>query len=221
MMRRSLKALFYRVCEPLMMVNARFYRRFRAPRHPGARVHLGPGQQNYLSGWINVDANMFTGKCDVWADLRHTLPFHDETVAAIYSHHVVEHLPSLEKHLHDVYRCLQPGGVYRVAGPNGDSAAHKFVAGDHAWFSNFPDNRKSIGGRFENFIFCRGEHLTILTQSFLEELLHKSGFVNVGRCLPVTGTRHPELFTACLEKEWETDFAVPHTLVLEAEKPSA
>ena len=72
---------------------------------------------------------------------------------------------------------------------------------------------------FENFIFCRREHLTMLTCSYLEELLTDAGFSTVRRCLPVRETNHPDLFRACLEKEYETDFDNPHTLMVEAEKP--
>jgi hypothetical protein len=56
--------------------------------------------------------------------------------------------------------------VIRVGGPNGDSAIRKFQKNDAAWFSDFPDKRRSIGGKFANFILCRGEHLTILTSSY-------------------------------------------------------
>lgn len=203
-----------------MRANGWLYRTLRAPRTDGVRVQLGPGQGNYLPGWVNVDANMFTGRCDVWADLRNPLPFHDETVDAMYSHHVVEHLPSLVSHLADVFRCLRPDGVYRLGGPNGDSAIRRFLENDNEWFSSFPDSRSSIGGRFENFVFCRGEHLTVLTFSFLEELMSKVGFVDISRCLPVKETNYPEKFTSCLEKEWETDYEAPHTLIVEARKPA-
>lgn len=220
MMARWAKAAFYTACGPVMLLNGCFYKLVRAPRNHGLKVQLGPGQGNYLPGWINVDANMFTARCDVWADLQNSLPFHDDTVDAMYSHHVAEHLPSLERHLREVYRCLQPGGVYRLGGPNGDTAARKFIANDSAWFSNFPDNRRSIGGRFENFIFCRGEHLTILTYSFLEELMTDVGFIDVTRCLPVKETGYPDRFRECLAKEWETDDEHPHTLIVEARKPT-
>jgi predicted SAM-dependent methyltransferase len=182
-------------------------------------VHLGPGQKNYLDGWINVDANAFTGKCDVWTDLRYPLPFHDATLDAVYSHHVIEHLPNMREHITDVFRCLRPGGVYRVGGPNGDSAIAKFLAKESKWFGDFPDSRKSVGGRFENFIFCRQEHLTILTFSFMEELLTDAGFSELRICKPVTETNYPRLFTDCLSKEWESDPSCPHTLIIEAAKP--
>lgn len=219
MISRKLKAAFYVLAGPFMWLNGIVFRVFRAPRYGVVKVQLGPGQQNYLHGWINVDANKFSAKCDVWADLRNALPFRDDSVDAFYSHHVVEHLPDVRRHFVDVFRCLKPGGVYRMGGPNGDSAIRKFVENDASWFSSFPDDRLSIGGRFENFIFCRQEHLTILTRSFLEELMTSAGFVEFETCLPTKETRYPEHFGECLTKEYESRFDAPHTLVVEAVKP--
>ncbi len=202
-----------------MKVNGLVHRFFKHPDSSAViRVHLGPGQKRYIPGWLNLDANMFTGKCDVWVDLRNTLPFRTGAVAAFYSHHMVEHLPDLEKHFKDVYRCLRPGGVYRVAGPNGDAAIRKFVEADAGWFPDWPDNRYSIGGRLENFIICRGEHRTILTESFLFELMSNAGFTDISKVLPMTETKHPDLFQDCLSFESEKDFETPRTLVLEAVK---
>ena len=220
MMPRRAKAAFYSLAGPVMRANAIAYRYLRHPSADGGplRLHLGPGQRNYLEGWLNLDANMFTGKCDLWVDLRYPLPFRDASVFAIYSHHMIEHLPNIEFHLKEVYRCLAPGGVYRVAGPNGDSAITKFLEQDHDWFPAWPDKRTSIGGRFENFIFCRGEHLTILTESFLEELLRDAGFREIVGCKAAESTEHQALFGDCLHKESEPDPGCPHTLVLEAVK---
>jgi SAM-dependent methyltransferase len=219
MLSRNAKAAFYAAAGPFMSINAVLYRHLRAPKNGPLKVHLGPGQKKYIDGWVNVDANMFTGKCDVWADLRNPLPFHSGSIEAIYSHHVIEHLPSLLDHFRDAYRCLAPGGVYRVGGPNGDSAIRKFAENDARWFGDFPDERSSIGGKFENFIFCRREHLTILTSSFLEEVMSSIGFTDLRVCKPVRETHHPQLFQDCLLKEYETDFDVPHTLIIEGVKP--
>lgn len=219
MLSRRIKNLFYVAAGPLMKANGFLYRYFLAAKKGMHKVHLGPGQRNYMVGWINVDANRFTGKCDVWADLRNPLPFNDETIDAFYSHHMVEHLPNLEQHFREVYRCLKPGGVYRVGGPNGDSAIKKFMEHDDKWFGDFPDKRSSIGGRFENFIFCRREHLTILTYTFLEELMTKAGFVDVKGCKPMLETHYPELLEECLSMEHESDFDNPHTIIVEAVKP--
>lgn len=219
MLPREAKSTFYLFANPFMKASGYLYRYLKAPKSGLVKVHLGPGQQNYINGWINVDANAFTGKCDVWADLRNPLPFHNFTVDAFYSHHMVEHLPNLNKHFAEVFRCLKPGGKYRVGGPNGDQAIKKFIENDLNWFSDFPDKRSSIGGRLENFIFCRGEHLTILTESYLKELMSEVGFININRCLPVKETTDQELFGDCLSLEHEEDFQNPHTLIIEGQKP--
>ncbi len=220
MLSRKAKETFFKYAGPFMKVNGWLYRKFRAPKEGTIKVHLGPGQKNYIKGWINIDANIFTGKCDLWTDLRNPLPFDDSTVDCFYSHHMIEHLPNIDNHFNEVFRCLKPGGKYRVGGPNGDSAIVKFIEGDKEWFYDFPDKRNSIGGRFENFVFCRGEHLTILTFSWLEEIMKNNGFVEICFCKPIEETNYPELFSECLKKEFESDLEMTHTLIIEAKKPN-
>lgn len=221
MLPRWAKATFYTVTGPAMRLNGAIYRAFRAPRQGVVKVQLGPGQKSYLDGWINVDANAFTAKCDVWADLRNKLPFPDSSVDVLYSHHVIEHLPDLRFHFRELRRCLKPGGVFRVGGPNGDSAIRKFTEGDAGWFTGYPDDRRSIGGRFENLIFCRQEHLTILTESWLREVAEDAGLEVIGTCLPTQQTNFPEFIDqAVFRLESEDTPECPHTLILEGRKPA-
>ncbi|MBE0622163.1 MAG: methyltransferase domain-containing protein [Burkholderiales bacterium] len=182
---------------------------------------MGPGQRGYKPGWINVDANFLSARIDVWADLRNRLPFRDDSVDVFYSHHVIEHLPDshLSFHIREMYRCLKPGGVIRVGGPNGDEACRNFLANNHDWFSDFPDKRGSIGGRLVNFLLCRGEHLTILTRSYLAELLEQQSFDEIVFRVPVTDTGYPERLTDALSGESESTPNSPHTLLVEAMKP--
>ncbi len=217
MISRALKDFYYKIASPLLRVNGWIYKNFRFSAKKENKVQLGPGQRNYLPGWINLDANIFT-KIDVAVDLRHSLPFKDNSIDCFYSFHVIEHLPDLRKHFLEVKRCLKPGGVYRVGGPNGDSAINRFVHGDAKWFGDFPEKRESIGGRFENFIFCKGEHLTILLESYLREVFSEVGFNEVRVGAPVKGTNFPELFSDCLGIEYEDNFEYPHSIVLEAIK---
>ena len=223
MISRNAKAAFYTIAGPLMRINGFIYKGLRSPAKGNPKqvlVHLGPGQKNYLDGWINVDANLFTAKIDVWADLRNPLPFKENSVDFFYSHHVIEHLPDLQQHFAYLYSCLKPGGKIRIGGPNGDNAINRFMANDLSWFGDYPDKRKSIGGRFENFIFCRREHLTILTYSFLDELLSNAGFIKIIKRLPVRDTGYPGFIgEQVLSKEWEDSYDMPHTLLVEAEKP--
>ncbi|MEM6415359.1 MAG: hypothetical protein AAF720_11970 [Pseudomonadota bacterium] len=111
------------------------------------------------------------------------------------------------------------GGVYRVAGPNGDTAVRRLVEGDSTWFGDWPDKRRSVGGRFENFIFCRGEHLTILFEDFLREMLEYAGFVDISKYRAAQSTGHAELFDDVLGFELEPSRDQPRNLVLEAVKP--
>jgi len=213
------KASFFILAGPLMRWNGFVHRNLRSSGSSSSKVHLGPGQAKYLEGWVNVDANIFTGKCDIWADLRNKLPFKDSTVSAIYSHHVIEHLPDLKFHLREIFRCLKVGGVFRIGGPSGDAAIQKFVDKDSSWFNDFPDKRESLGGKLDNFILCRREHLAILTYSYLRELATQAGFKSIEHCIPVSQTNFPQYFDqTVLSTEYESTPECPHTLIVEGQK---
>lgn len=74
-------------------------------------------------------------------------------------------------------------------------------------------------GRFENFVFCRGEHLTILTFSMIAEFMREIGYEDIRLYAPVREKNYPELLNDCLQKEYECEFDTPHTLIVEAKKP--
>lgn len=224
MISRFAKKSFYVIAVIPLAISSIIYRQFFAPKeHNGQRVlvQLGPGQDNYLNGWVNVDSNIVSARIDVWANFANKIPFRSNSVDAFYSHHVIEHLPDelLAGHFAEMLRCLKPGGVIRVGGPNGDEAIRNFLSGNLQWFSDFPDAHRSIGGRFKNFLLCRGEHLTILTRSYLEEILEQAGFVAVDFREPIHDSAYPNVFTAAMLKEWEWTPLSPHTLIVEAVKP--
>lgn len=219
MIPRALKATYYLVTSPFMRINAARHRMLPRKRGSPIRVHLGPGQRNYLEGWVNVDANLISSRPDIWADLRFKLPFRDNQVDVFYSHHVIEHLPDLDSHFREMYRCLRRGGMIRVGGPHGDNAIAAMAAGRADWFGDWPRKRRSLGGRFENFIFCRGEHLTILTESFLRELAEDAGFQDVRVCSPGK-TGFPGAFDEnVFEREPNPTPDLPNTLLIEGRKP--
>jgi hypothetical protein len=86
-------------------------------------------------------------------------------------------------------------------------------------FSDFPDRYFGIGGRFDNYLPCRGEHLHILTFSLLAELLELAGFEPPVKWLPVKETGYPELFADCLATDLGVGLRFPHTPIVEARKP--
>lgn len=227
MISRELKAAYYAAFRLPMRISGAIYRKIKAPASGNSeviKVQLGPGQRNYLANWINLDANFLTAQCNVWANLEDPLPFKDKSVDVFYSHHVVEHISdrNLSKHFSEMYRCLKPGGMIRLGGPNGDMAIRKYLDGDASWFSDFPDRHSSIGGKLKNFIFCRNEHLTILTPSYLEELSSMAGFERFAVCTPGRTTTNSEFITEdVLALEPESSLAEPHTLIIESYKPHA
>jgi hypothetical protein len=214
-----LKRSYYAAMWLPMRLNGALYRVARQPKEP-INVQLGCGAHHYIPGWVNVDGNILTARPDLWANLLDPLPFRENSVQVFYSHHVVEHLPErfLSAHFRNLYRCLVPGGGLRIGGPDIGNACRKFVEGDLNWFAlMMPIARQSIGGRFANFVFCGGEHLTALSESYLQELATDAGFIDVKRCLPGRDSRFvgPEV----LSGEHESDYEVPHTVIIEARKP--
>src|SRR5215469_14543789 len=134
MLNHNFRFLYFAMLYYPMRLNALRHRLFSA-QLKSARVHLGPGQRNYLNGWTNLDANFLTAKIDMWADISAKLPFREGTVEAFYSHHVIEHLPDrlLPFHFAEMFRSLKPGGVIRVGGPNADMALKKFEEHELDW----------------------------------------------------------------------------------------
>jgi predicted SAM-dependent methyltransferase len=177
---------------------------------------------NYLSGWINVDYNLATAKLDVWSDLEKALPFRNNSVDAFYSHHVIEHirLECLPYHFSEMFRCLKAGGLIRVGGPNGDSAIRRLLDLDGDWFGEFPKRYRSVGGRFNNFVFCNNEHFWMITADFLQELAEDAGFSDFGVKRAKSETGHPDLFEAAvLAGEHCSEHEYAETLMIEARKP--
>lgn len=214
------RRFYYQVMAVPMRLNNWRYRWLSAPTS-GLKVHLGCGQKHYLPGWINVDGNIVTAKPDLWINLDDPLPFRSNSVRIFYSNHVLEHFTenSLSQLLKEMYRCLEPGAGLRIGVPHAGNAFRMYAQGREDWFSsNFPRNRKSIGGRCDNFLLCANEHLSLFDYSYFEELLVPIGYVDLKECLPCRESAlvGPDV----LSFESESDFEVPHTLVVEAWKPA-
>jgi predicted SAM-dependent methyltransferase len=90
-------------------------RRLNAAPRP-LRLCLGSGHAP-IPGWVNVD---FEPPADVLVDLRYGLPVDDGSVDAIYSEHLVEHVPleGAESMFREWRRAIAPSGVVRIATPD-------------------------------------------------------------------------------------------------------
>jgi SAM-dependent methyltransferase len=80
-------------------------------------LHLGSAA-NHLDGWVDVD--LIGDQTDLIWDLTRRLPLADGSVDAIFSEHLLEHLPlpAAVELLRECHRLLTPGGVLRVGVPD-------------------------------------------------------------------------------------------------------
>jgi predicted SAM-dependent methyltransferase len=106
---------------------------------PPIRLHLGCGVL-YKRGWINIDTLLhpMTMRASVkdrmylmW-DLRRGIPFPDNSVEAIFSEHLLEHLDygAGLVLLKECSRVLQPGGVVRIGVPDLERYVHSYNGSD-------------------------------------------------------------------------------------------
>jgi len=176
-----LKDIYYSSIARLTVLNYFWRRAFpKIPEFERIILHLGCGE-NYIAkpGFVNIDGNLFRRK-DLWLDVTLGLPFPEESIDAIFASHVLEHLneKQVRRVLEEAYRVLKPGGAVRFITPDLGKAIEAYVRGDLTFFSEWPDQRKSIGGRFNNHLLCRDQHRLMFDFGFFRELLDSAGFEN-------------------------------------------
>jgi predicted SAM-dependent methyltransferase len=221
-----LKRLYFASIAKLSIVNylwrAAAWRAGRA-RIPSADchavLHLGCGP-NYIAGFLNVEANILR-KCDLWLDFTLGLPFPPASFDLCYASHVLEHLTfrQARRLAAAVFRVLKPDGGIRWVTPCLKRAVAAYGAGDAAYFSDFPDSRTSLGGRFNNDMLCRNEHRLMLDLSLMREILEPAGFVGIVECERDRTTFVPIPIFRLLPWENRPAERVERSLFVEARKP--
>jgi predicted SAM-dependent methyltransferase len=179
-------------------------------------LHLGCGEK-YLAGFVNIDANPLR-RIDLWIDVRNGLSFRDGTVDSIYASNVLEHFypDDLHRVLTECHRALRPGAGMRAVVPNLRNSAQAYCENRSNWFSDWPRQHTSVGGRFSNFMFCDGQHRTAFDFGFLQEHLQNAGFSEVVECQPAE-SRLYDKGTPVFDLEAD-DALLPHFLYVEAFK---
>jgi SAM-dependent methyltransferase len=123
-------------------------------------------------------------------DLTKRLPFEDGSVDAVYSSHFFEHiyLSEAQAILRECHRILRPGGVLRLALPDGEAWARELVeAGDdpageagrryHARLGAHPDERPA-GKRALTFRLGGHIHRWQPTRGLVRAMLVEAGFAD-------------------------------------------
>lgn len=146
------------------------------------RVNLGCGYRP-LDGWVNVDVARGPQVDVVW-DLRESLPFPDESCAAVFSEHVIEHLSSEdgERLLRECYRVLQPGGALRLSTPDAERYLKSYATdGEFLRHPNFDLPIETPMDRINQMMRENGQHLWIYDDESLRLLLKRVGFKKTAR----------------------------------------
>lgn len=84
---------------------------------------------------------------------KNPMPFEDATLKVAYTSHVIEHINDQDAaHLFgEVYRCLRPGGYFRIACPDMDLEYQAYMRGDAdfwKWPNAYGVYNETIGQRF-------------------------------------------------------------------------
>jgi len=107
--------------------------------------------------------------------------FDNNTFAAIYASHVVEHFDyqgELQKTLKEWLRVLEPGGKIFVSVPDLDILAKLLLAKNElAVNERFEVMRMIFGGHIDKYDY----HLTGLNEDFMTVILRNAGYVNIQR----------------------------------------
>ncbi len=162
----------------------------RLSKQRGLSINLGSGGTG-KPGWINIELRRHkdTNLC---LDIRKPLPFSDCSARRVLAEHVIEHLDFTTDALNlarEVWRVLEPGGIFRVVVPDCERYLHAYVSGSlENWASlgwdlrNMPDDIYTPMHIIDHTFHQGGEHLFGYDFDTLRFLLKKAGFSMIEQC---------------------------------------
>ena len=115
---KQFPALYYFIwhlfCPVLMLVNGpKKIRKFTKPE--AKTIDIGSGPHRWGKDFVNLDVFPFP-EVDIVADAEH-LPFADDSIDALVSESVLEHVPDATKMAKEMVRVLAPGGYAYISVP--------------------------------------------------------------------------------------------------------
>ena len=143
------------------------------------KIELGSGAKRGKNGWTTVDM----GGADIYWDLRHGIPFKDETVSSIYSSHLLEHIPykDMIKFLNECWRILKFGGEFSICVPNVRNYINaymkneEFIQNNNYWKLAKVDKGSKLD-QINYMAYMEGEHKYMFDKENLINTILKSNF---------------------------------------------
>lgn len=144
------------------------------------RLHLGCAD-NYVPGWCNIDLARPGRKLDLRWDLRRPLPFAADSVEAIFSEHLLEHIPfpAALNLLRQCHRLLRVGGVCRLGVPDLERYILSYTGKDSI-IDDVRPGRPTRALAVAELFFLHG-HRSMYDFETLSLMLTEAGFRTVGR----------------------------------------
>ena len=146
------------------------------------KLNLGSGPTKGTNGWTNVD--LFGA--DINHDLTKGVPLKDNTVDAVYSSHVFEHIPykDLLHVINEIRRILKPGGKLLVCVPNAGLYLRAyfnnemFVSYDEMYIPAAVNTNSKID-QLNYIAYLNGDHTFMFDEENIINILKMCEFKNV------------------------------------------
>jgi predicted SAM-dependent methyltransferase len=145
-------------------------------------LELGSGSKEGANGWTTLDV---VPGCDLYCDLTNGIPFPENTVEAIYSSHLFEHLTFKEAQalLDECMRVLVPAGRFSICVPNGRLYLQAYINNellDRKQFVYAPAFNDTTRIDYVNYIaYMDGVHKYMFDEENLIFILRAKGFTKV------------------------------------------
>jgi predicted SAM-dependent methyltransferase len=159
-----------------------FFQWKRLAKQDVIKLELGSGAKKGTNGFTTVDIY----GADIHRDLRLGIPLKNDTVSAIYTSHMLEHIPyqQLIPFLKECLRVLKAGGYISVCVPNSRNYIQAYI--EKRNFRSFDSFHQPAVVDTESFLdqvnyiaYMAGEHCYMFDEENLVNTLRKAGFNTV------------------------------------------
>lgn len=139
-------------------------------------LHIGSGGEP-KQGWINVD--LAGDPVEVAWNLKRGLPFPDGIADAIFSEHLLEHIPlaGVAQTVRECLRVLRPGGILRIGVPDAGAILDSYGDGGKGFIERTRPGRPTPMIAVQELFYWYG-HCTMYDEETLTWLLRAAGFTS-------------------------------------------
>ena len=159
-----------------------FFQWKRLAKQDVIKLELGSGAKKGTNGFTTVDIY----GADIHRDLRLGIPLKNDTVSAIYSSHMLEHIPyqQLIPFLKECLRVLKTGGQISVCVPNARNYIDAYIDKRNfnlsdSFYQPAVVDTDSFIDQVNYIAYMAGEHCYMFDEENLVNTLRKAGFNSV------------------------------------------